>query len=388
MFRHIFLVGLLLLQVASLWAQLSNLDIGLYNKEEPQSVIISPDEGNYKVFANDVLVAELSQQGFIQVKVEGGKLKVKSLAGELGYFDKLFIKRAKWGNSLKIKSIIPSKPARSYSDNLTITPLGTKLKIVNNVYIENYISGVVQAEAGSKEQLEYYKVQSIICRTYALSHIRRHEAEDFHLCDKVHCQAYHGLANSNPDIIEGTIATGGLVLVDSDIKLITAAFSSNCGGITCNSEDVWSLALPYLRSVRDPYCYTEKHAFWETKITKTQWLNYLDKYYKFPTYDSVLVDKVLNFCPEGREKKLPPYNPYIETKTIRSDFKFASAFFIIDTEGDSVIFQGHGFGHGVGLCQEGAMRLAEMGVSYQDILHFYYTDVHLINLSQLDFFKK
>ena len=49
---------------------------------------------------------------------------------------------------------------------------------------------------------------------------------------------------------------------------------------------------------------------------------------------------------------------------------------------------GKGFGHGAGLCQEGAMRMAASGFSYPEILHFYYKDVHLVDISALDFFKE
>ena len=56
--------------------------------------------------------------------------------------------------------------------------------------------------------------------------------------------------------------------------------------------------------------------------------------------------------------------------------------------GDSVVFSGRGYGHGVGLCQEGAMRMAELKYSFKDILNFYYKDVHLVDLSALNYFKQ
>ena len=61
--------------------------------------------------------------------------------------------------------------------------------------------------------------------------------------------------------------------------------------------------------------------------------------------------------------------------------------FSIKTENDSVKFTGNGFGHGVGLCQEGAMKMANIGYKYNEILQYYYTDIHLVNLSIIDFFK-
>ena len=78
---------------------------------------------------------------------------------------------------------------------------------------------------------------------------------------------------------------------------------------------------------------------------------------------------------------------FIPLKFIREDMKLRSTFFTINEEGNDVIFSGKGFGHGVGLCQEGAMRMAEKGYSYTKILNYYYSKVHLIRYSQLDFFQ-
>ena len=72
---------------------------------------------------------------------------------------------------------------------------------------------------------------------------------------------------------------------------------------------------------------------------------------------------------------------------MRTDLKLRSTQFEIDYINDEVVFTGKGFGHGVGLCQEGAMRMSKLGYSYKDIIHFYYTDVHLIQRRMLWFFK-
>ena len=61
--------------------------------------------------------------------------------------------------------------------------------------------------------------------------------------------------------------------------------------------------------------------------------------------------------------------------TIRSDLNLRSTFFSVFVNGDSVILKGRGYGHGVGLCQEGAMEMASKGFSYRDIISFYYSGV-------------
>ncbi|MEM9022218.1 MAG: SpoIID/LytB domain-containing protein, partial [Bacteroidota bacterium] len=268
-----------------------------------------------------------------------------------------------------------------------ITAFSSMLKMVNSVFIDHYVSGVVEAEAGKEEPLEYYKVQSIICRTYALNNLRRHAEEGFYLCDKVHCQVFKGKSQSNPDIVKATQKTTGIVLVDSEINLITAAFHSNCGGHTVNSEDVWVSAVPYLRAREDTFCLNERNAIWHKTIPRAAWLSYLDNRFQYPSSIKLFARSATEHCQNERKLILSPLKTNTYLKVIRSDWKLRSTFFCIDPEKDSITLHGKGYGHGVGLCQEGAMRQAKLGRDYQSILHYYYKDVHLVDLSVMEFFR-
>jgi stage II sporulation protein D len=62
-------------------------------------------------------------------------------------------------------------------------------------------------------------------------------------------------------------------------------------------------------------------------------------------------------------------------RTIRSDLNLRSTFFSVYANSDSVILKGRGYGHGVGLCQEGAMVMASKGFKFKDIINFYYSGV-------------
>lgn len=75
-------------------------------------------------------------------------------------------------------------------------------------------------------------------------------------------------------------------------------------------------------------------------------------------------------------------------RQIREDWKLKSAFFTITLNNEHIEIKGRGFGHGVGLCQEGAMRMSKLGYSYPFILHYYYSGVHMVDLSFLSFFKE
>jgi stage II sporulation protein D len=88
-----------------------------------------------------------------------------------------------------------------------------------------------------------------------------------------------------------------------------------------------------------------------------------------------------------REKYFSYIDSTITTPKIRMDMKFRSAHFNLIDEGDIIKFIGNGFGHGIGLCQEGAMKMSTSGYDFKEILHYYYTDVHLIDIENIDFFK-
>lgn len=274
---------------------------------------------------------------------------------------------------------------RIYLGELIVRNFGGRLRLINRLDVESYLPGVIEAEAGANHTLEYYKVQAIISRTYALNNLRRHETEGFHVCDQTHCQVYHGKARF---VKEGNVAveeTRDIVIVDDDINLITAAFHSNCGGHTINAEHVWSKPLSYCVGRRDTFCLVMPHSNWEKTIPLQQWVRYLDSR-KFPQDDSLTASALAWFPPE-KEQYFVHQRTQIPMRSIRSDFQLRSAFFTVHQEGEHVRLIGQGFGHGVGLCQEGAMRMAQLGYSYKDIIHYYYTDVHLVPRRFIWFFK-
>jgi stage II sporulation protein D len=275
---------------------------------------------------------------------------------------------------------------RIYSGELIIRPVSGLLSLINRVELEAYVPGVIEAEAGDGRSLEYYKVQAIISRTYALNNTRRHLAEGYNLCDGTHCQVYHGRPRFVHAGVEATAATRDVVIVDDEINLITAAFHSNCGGHTVNAEHVWSKPLSYCVGRPDTFCLVMPHSNWEKSIPLHQWTNYLQSK-RYPLSDS-LTTSALAYFPAEKEVFFVDQSFHIPLRTIRSDLKLRSAFFTVHQEGESVTFIGQGFGHGVGLCQEGAMRMAELGYSYQDIIHYYYHNVHLVPKRFLWFFRE
>lgn len=352
--------------------------------------IFSPSTGSYKIIGDGFVLADLvDPSGIYQMSIVGDSILLKTFEKTIGKFSSIKI-YSKETAVFKIKSVIPESKVRMYDDDLEImlTPDKKQFLLINKVDLEKYISGVVESESGTKSSIEYYKLQSILCRTYLLANINRHAADGYQVCDDVHCQAYLS-KNKNQDITKAVYDTKGLVVVDNDLNLITAAFHSNCGGQTVNSQDVWSISTSYLKSVKDTFCCHQPHANWQRTIPLEDWKAYLQLKHKYPVDDSLKMNAASSFFQNnGRSIYFTDKDLKIPLKTVRSDFQLKSTYFSVEQLGDNIIFKGRGYGHGVGMCQEGAMRMADLKYSYTYILNYYYKDVHLVDLSALNYFKQ
>jgi stage II sporulation protein D len=386
MLKRIIFLPLFILACGFIHGQ-NRFAIRLLANQKVSSLIVSPLSADYNIYCDGRLLNDIDPGSVLEVVQEGDSLRLKTLERTLGKYTGIKLISKNPSCSFKLKAVSPETKVHTYTDNLDMTVTGKAIRVINIVDVEDYIAGVVEAESGTKTIPEYYKLQAILCRTYALSHGRRHEPEGFELCDQVHCQAFKGRTVDN-DILNAVEDTRGLVIVDSDLNLITAAFHSNCGGQTVNSEDVWALPAPYLKSVKDTFCLKMPHAHWERKIATEDWMSYLALKHKYPVEDSVSFINAVNYPQDSRGIYICDKGLKIPLKTVRADWQLKSTYFSIEQRSDSVIFKGKGYGHGVGLCQEGAMRMARLGYSYKDILHFYYKDVHLVDLSVLEFFRK
>jgi stage II sporulation protein D len=364
------------------------LKVGLLTPVQTSSIIVLPVEGAYDVYGNGVKIISIKSGNFANLKAEKKGISLRNFDKSYGIFNNIRFVSTSGHSTFRIKSIAPVTGTYTYDDNLEITLNKYALRIVNNVDLEDYVAGVVESEAGKNMAFEFLKLQAIICRTYALSLTTRHNNDGYQLCDNVHCQVYKGKSRFNGNIVAAVLDTKGKVIADANFHLITAAFHSNCGGETVNSEDVWSVSLPYLRSVKDTFCCRKPHAVWEKKIPMYDWKNYLSVKNKKPLYDNTGSHDSFNYSPKVREINYGYQTLRIPLKNMRNDLGLRSTFFNIQERNDSVILKGNGFGHGVGMCQEGAMRMAELGYPYETIVKFYYKNVGVIHLDNLKFFRQ
>ncbi len=334
------------------------------------SANIQSVKGIFTLKNQDQTVSELHPNLKINVKAGSKKVIISKMNVIIGQYDTLLFVPS---DSNAVFRVTGSGDDRKYPDYLKVYVEKGELRLINRVRLDHLVAGAVLSETGSREVSEFYKVQALISRTYALRNIRKHEAEGFHQCDQVHCQLYRGLCQ-HPAILEAVEQTRGQVITDSSGNLINAAFHSNSGGETVNSEDVWSLPSTYLKAVNDSFSTKMPMAHWEKRISKADWLHYLKEKHRYPIQDSSRKKEALWFTQEKRKVYLGDSVPL---KAIRNDFRLRSTFFSIQPDGNQVVFKGKGFGHGVGLSQEGAIAMVKKGYRYADILGFYYKGIRI-----------
>lgn len=246
------------------------LDIGIFYSQKPKSLSITHGSGVYDFYDDSALIFTMKKEDVVHVEILNSQIQVKKNNTEHWLTNTLFIYERVENSDLSFQCLIPSvKKTRRYMNNFEIsgTSNGT-LCVINKVDIKNYLAGVIESEGGGGKHVEYYKVQAVLSRTYALDHLTKHSKDGFSLCDDVHCQAYHSMMRFTPTIKTAVDATDGIVMIDQHYNLADGYFFANCGGQTSESDFVWNVSLPWCKSVRDTFCIHSKQAVWSKKFPR------------------------------------------------------------------------------------------------------------------------
>ncbi|MBK7626115.1 MAG: SpoIID/LytB domain-containing protein [Bacteroidales bacterium] len=357
----------------------AQVKIRLFANQSPESAVFTVVEGSYSINTYHGGITPLSKGESLIISRFDGKLAVKT-RNSTGYIadSVLFSEQTPEASfSLRINGQLPVR--QYYTGDLHCYPdLGT-LVLINNCDVEKYIAGVVKAEGGSGKNIEYFKSQAVIARTYMYKYFDKHMQDKYNVCDNTHCQAFNG-TSTDTILNKAAMETHGEVILDQDSVLIISAFHSNCGGETSSSEDVWLTSQPYLKRVIDPYCLTSRNALWERSIALEDWVGYLRKSGFSGNSDN---PSQFGFTQKSRLTTYKAGTFTVPLRTIRTDLNLRSTFFSVLPEGDTIKLKGRGYGHGVGLCQEGAMAMAAKGFDYKQIIDFYYVGVLISDIANL-----
>lgn len=255
---------------------------------------------------------------------------------------------------------------------------------VVTIPVEDYVLGVLSIEAAVEDESEALKAQAIVSRTYALKNLGRHAADGFDLCSNTHCQQYVSGEGRAPERMRQAVAgTTGEVLIEPSGKLAETYFHAACGGMTANIETLWGAPGPsYLRGVRDDYCATMPNHDWTDEIPAAKLARALAS---DPLSDAgrTIHDIVVTRKDATGRAELISIEGERRRQVRGWDFKLIvgralgwnvlkSSRFKVERRGSLFVFHGSGFGHGLGLCQNGAHVMARRGASCEQILGHYF----------------
>lgn len=262
-----------------------------------------------------------------------------------------------------------------YSGQIEVWRGEKGLYVVNELPLEDYVESVVAAEVGTDWEIEALKAQAVIARTYAVyKKTAVTNRSMYHLTSSVLNQVYKG-NNSHFKVTFAVRATEGEILTYNG-KPIEALYHSTCGGRTENPEEVFGKKIPYMKSV-ESRCDLSPYWVWERKIPISE----IEKALNLSGIKDLYIKSTTS---TGRAKDITVKREEGDTTIKATDLRrllgwnrLPSTYFEIKKNGDSIVFEGKGYGHGVGLCQWSALQMAAEGKSYREILAFFYPETEI-----------
>lgn len=286
------------------------------------------------------------------------------------------------------------------------------LAAANVVDVESYLRGVVPKEIGPRpmEEIEAVKAQAVAARTYAIASSGKRAEGSFDVFPTVEDQVYAGIDAEDAVSDRAILETAGVV-AEWLGEPINAYFHANCGGRTEAREEVWELpGVPYLESVWDTpggstrlgaaFCFSGTNFTWEESWDGAQVLDtvrdHLSETASTPArgaVTSVRSLRVTDRTPSGRVRWLEVETNLGKHRVFGDRVRWLlrrpssgkilrSAWIDLDVSVrggrvDRIVARGRGYGHGVGMCQYGALEMAREGHSYEEILKHYYPGIEL-----------
>jgi len=349
-----FMVLALLLLALHAAAEENEVHFGVLGLFHPQEIVLEPDQNQ----ALSIKPAgEASAPGVI-LNGEPGKRRLVFHAGMNavvvnGQSAGSWIVTARNGSKTSFALSVPGKLRRVYRGRLTIEMRNGELVAVVAIELEAAVASIVAAEMSESAPLEALKAQAIVTRSFVMAGARHF---DFDFCDTTHCQFLKSPPAAGSRVWSAVEATRGWAIVFHG-KPLAALYSSRCGGTTRTLRQAGydsgadeAGTYPYY-AVECPWC--RKHPL--------EWLRYFNAQQKPPVAGNerqrIITDRQWGWG------ALPG-----------NDFR-------AQEQNGGWFVEGHNAGHGVGLCQYGAIGMAAEGARYRAILAHYYPNTSLMKIA-------
>jgi len=266
---------------------------------------------------------------------------------------------------------------REYTGALEIVRNGDGLAVVNELPLEEYVVGVLRAEAGDKWPLEALRAQAIVARTYAAYHRTIAGGKPYHIVASTAHQQYAGRVPPASPIWGAVRDTAGQVLLWEG-ELFPAFYHTESGGYTEDPRSVFAARnMPALKPVRCEFSAGSPHYYWALDVKLADLAEVLKR--NDVGVGSVTAIEVTERTPSLRAAVVTVHGRRGIARLRGNDFRrmlgydtFKSTLFAVAVDEQAAHFSGRGYGHGVGMCQWGAKGMAEQGYAARKIVEFYY----------------
>ena len=369
---------------------LANPAIGLSEEKEPSTIVrvcIMDDKddirlglkGKYKIYAinSDRVLMEgpylaadvcVTKDGFQigkrEVKASGARVKVAR------------------------DSDIYVNDRRFRGDIDIVRKDNAKLEVINYIALDDYLYGVLYHEVSHRWPMEALKAQAIAARTFALYQAKQNKLQPYDLRNDVYSQVYGGRTSEKWSTTKAVDLTRGEILTYNG-EILPAYYHATCGGYTEDAANLWNIDLPPLKGVPCNFCTQSPHYKWTKEIPLWVLHNQLqDKGYKIGKIAEV---QVLSKNKSGRVDKLEiKDNAGVSIVLTGKEFRqllgpdeLRSTKFDLSVKWGSLVMDGYGWGHGVGMCQWGAFGMSREGKLAEEILKYYYPGAEISTIDKI-----
>jgi len=312
------------------------ISVRIFARSKPLTVVFTPSSGEYfiRTSSGDSMHVAVNESVIVTRYDDNVILKMKT--GASAAISSVIFTPAEKSCQFTLRAIGKSDPVKLLNGTLEIGSFPGSLLVINITDIEDYLPGVVRAEAGAQGPADYFRAQAIVARTFAYRNSERHMLDGYDLCDDTHCQVYPGIIPETT-IADACRSTAGMILTDRDSILIFSAFHANCGGETASSSDVWVSTQYYLKAVTDPYCSTSASARWKKTIPVSTWIGFLRTKGIIEDSRSPVITS-----PQEESKRMKYMmiaGKSLSYDEIRAEFNLRSSFFTVLPAADSVVIR-------------------------------------------------
>ncbi|MDE1921374.1 MAG: SpoIID/LytB domain-containing protein [Candidatus Omnitrophica bacterium] len=262
------------------------------------------------------------------------------------------------------------------------------ITVVNDIDVEDYVKGILYHEVSHRWPMEALKAQAVASRTYALYSLN--PAQPYDVTNDIYSQVYGGRGSERYRTDLAVDYTRGQVLTYRG-KIFPTYFHATCAGMTEDAREVWPQApdIPPLMGVPCSFCKMSPHYYWKRNFRLKDIQEALDLHgYKVGLIKGI---SIIDRDRSGRIKNLKITQRNGNELVIKGvDFRNIMGPNVVDSNNYKIVmkgyyvdFYGRGWGHGVGMCQWGALGMAKQGFNYKQILAYYYPRSVLINYHEL-----